>query len=213
MYVAMTTFSPRQDEEVQKFADAKTFREAFMQVTGTGRGGWRMEVLIDGGYETPETARFDVTNMGYLLYAKDKDTLRDGMKACPPAVKVLADRGQIGFFGGSYDFEQSGAWLESKMKGAKIWNRLKTEERSGTRDRVDVSRGRFDTIVNRQRLMERGYFLILCNSALLSGVKNARKMIGSEMSLSALGRMMAGQAPKMERQQALGVLMDSLNLG
>jgi hypothetical protein len=37
-------------------------------------------------------------------------------------------------------------------------------------------------------------------------------MIGSEMSVSAIGRMMAGQPPKMERQQALGVLMDSLNL-
>jgi len=214
MYVVYQSFSAKTAGEVELFADPKTFRTEFTEMNESANGGWVTPyVVIEDGVEPPTSGTFNVsTNMCYIFFAKDKETLRDGMKACPPAIKVTAGRGQFGFFTGVYDFEKAGGWFRARSKSSKAWDKAMEKVKSGEVEKLTFKRAHVDTAFNRTRLMERGYFLIVGNSNLLVGVRNARRMIGSEMSLASIARLMSGKSPKLSREDALGVLMEGLNL-
>lgn len=211
MFVAYNVGSTIDDDDIAGFADPRTFPEAFTDLVMDG-SVWRPNTLIDDDHRLPSEGVVNVESFFYVFYAKDKDTLKDGLKACPEAMKVSAGtRGQIGFFCGSYDFETFGAWSRNKSTAAKNWKSIQQQRRNGTGDHLaGLKQGRHETMVHRLRLKERGYFMLVCRGSQLPNVRNARKMIASEMALSGLGRMLSGRSPKMTPQQAVGALMDDL---
>jgi len=210
MFIAYNSFTTQTTSTVEPFADPKTFPAAFTNLIKIN-GVWNREILIDDGYEIPTAGTLSVAVRCFVFYAKDKATLKDGLKACPPSCKIVGEGDQIGFFCGSYDFEKLGAWFRTQQKSSKSWDTIESERRYGMADHLKgLTKGRHDTHFNRVRLTERGYFMFVCRNGMLANVRNARKMIGSEVALSVLGRMISGGSPRMTREQALGVLMDDL---
>lgn len=196
MFVGYSDFSSNDGNALEAFTSRKTFPEAFTDVVSES---WN--VLIEDHYRMPAAGTLDAGVFCYLFYAKDRQTLKDGLRACTPDAIISGGRHQIGFFGGSYDFEKFGGWGRKKSKAAEKWKTLSTDQRR------NVDRSRFDRMFNRQRLMERGYFLIVARAFLLPGRGDNTKLIGTGVSLPALGSMLS---TKMTRQQAVGQLMEDL---
>jgi hypothetical protein len=195
MFVAYTYFSAMNAEELDDFANPKTFPKAFTDCADDGG------VLIEDDYRYPADGTLDANVMCYLFYAKDKQTLKDGLKACPAGAKISGGNKQLGFFTGSYDIEKSGAWFRMRQEAAQMWGTLSQDQRQG------APRKRVNAAFNRKRLMERGYFALVCRTFLLTSVRQATKVIGTEISLTALGSMLSG---RMTREQAVGGLMQDL---
>lgn len=207
MFVAYNEFTTLGTAVIDRFADPQSFPDAFTDEI-KDEGKWRPHILIDDHYRTVAEGSLNVEFTCYLFYAKDKDTLKAGLKAVPRGCKVVGGRNQIGFFSGSYDFEKAGAWFRTKQKASKSWQNIESERRYGMGDPyTGLKQSRHDTLFNRIRLTERGYFMLVCRSHLLIHVRGARKMIGNEVSLNALGSMLTG---KMTREQAVATLMDDL---
>ena len=197
MFVGYSFFQATNSNQVEPFANPKTFPKAF---TDEVPSHWA--VVIDDDRRMPAAnATMDAEGNCIIFFAKDKQTLKDGLKACPAGAKVSGGRNPLGFFAGSDDFEKFGGWSRQKQKAAQKWSTIDAERRQG------LTRGHVEQAFNRQRLMERGYFLFVCRSILLTDIRDATKVIGTDISLNTLGSLVSR---KMTRDQAVGRLMEDL---
>ena len=201
MYVAYTSTPASTSREVGLFANSRTFPEAFSDVVGSPKAP-KMQSLIADGRVLVESGTLDASTTNcFIFVAKDRQTLKDGLKACPQEIKISGRGKQLGFFGRSYDFEKFGGWLRQRQRSAKQWDRMNEDQRCG------VPKKHLEAFFNRFRLTERGYFIFVARGFVLGDVAEVTKMIGSEISLPGLGSMMSD---RMTRGQAVDTLMNDL---
>ena len=132
MFIAYNSFTTQTTTTVEPFADPKTFPGAFTNLIKIN-GVWNWEILVDDDYQVPTQGTLNVAVSCYIFYAKDKATLKDGLKACPPGCKVSGGGDQIGFFCGSYDFEKLGGWFRTQQKASSSWNTINRTASTGWR--------------------------------------------------------------------------------
>jgi len=210
MYVG---FAPVSISDPEKrpvaWANPGKFVELFRELIGSPEQPRLCQLIVDGR-PPPARAAFEVSHQAaYIFFAKDKRTLRDGLCDCPRSLVVVAPHGQLGFFCGSYDFERPGAWARSNILAGRKWDLLTHahyDEFKEIRARFGMTQSDFMRMQRRVRLTERGYFMFVCPSDLLSLVSHARTFIGEVVTLGALGRMMAGLNPEEEASGLVGGL-------
>lgn len=124
---------------------------------------------------------------GIVFYAKDKQTLRDGLKSCLPSARITAQTGQIAIYCGSYDFEGIGAWAKSKIEAIQQWDALtKTGEADSYKEK-GLGKNDFMKFKDRIRLLKRGHFALVGINATMSRMEGVVPTHSAEMMLRTLG--------------------------
>jgi hypothetical protein len=187
MFVVYTEFSSK--VELSNWADPAKFPELFNGVTVVGNT-WNRSILIDGDLK-PRGVRLTVNeSICFIFYAKDRKTLKDGLKNTLPSSNITTKEGQLGLFGGSYDFEEFGAWAANKSTASRNWKDLKERGKTEEFKAEGLHKSDYVTFWNRQRLLKRGYFMIVAQSVKLQRIKHARTFIGSEHMIRSLAHFL-----------------------
>jgi hypothetical protein len=163
---------------LRDWADPSKFPALFDQST-MPEGRWSRSILVDD--DSPaEFVKLKVdANRAYIFYAKDKETLKDGLRVPLPSSTITAERGQLAVYSGSYDFEKTGAWASNKMQAADGWQAIKDEGRKEGYTAQGLGKSDFVTYFNRQRLLKRGHFMIAAEVTQMVGIRKLHSFIGA----------------------------------
>jgi hypothetical protein len=144
---------------------------------------------------------------GYIACAKDKATLLAGLRACPLGATISGNSKNLAYVTGTYDHEKIGAWLNSKVEGKKAWNKQKSTEHGRQLIGAGLTREAVQKSIDRSRLNQRGYYVVVAHASTLSQNPRACKLHESEVTFGAL----AGHiTTKISKEEAVSRLFDDL---
>lgn len=133
-----------------------------------------------------------------VFFAKDKSTLVDCLRRCPLSATISATAGQLAFVSHSYDREKIGAWLRTKINGAKTWDQYRQTERGQAFIGRGGSKDTFMKQNDRERLMERGYYLGIANAVDLRQHRDSQAVHADRASLANFGNLVGGRVTREE---------------
>jgi hypothetical protein len=148
---------------------------------------WQRTVVCDEE-EIRELVNWKVDpEWAVVFYAKDTQTLRDGLKACRPSAKVVSGRGQISIYCASYDFEGAGGWIKAKIEGALQWESMKKTGKVVKYQAQGLGKSDVIRSKNRERLLQRGHFALVGSAPEMRRMDGVLNTHSEEMSLRTLG--------------------------
>jgi hypothetical protein len=203
MYVVQTKYIDRDPDWCRNAKKIdQVIQDAFQRHTFT--------VLVrDGRYGSDDDGGIlrVRSRIGYIACAKDKATLLAGLRVCPLSAAISGDLANLAYVTGTYDHEKIGAWANSKVEGKKAWHELKSTELGQQLIGDGLTREAVQKSIDRSRLNQRGYYVVVTRGSTLSQNPRACKLHESVVTFGAL----AGHiTTKISKEEAVSRLFDDL---
>jgi hypothetical protein len=198
MFMMVTTI--RGIHEIYWPDSRANFDQAFREVVGHGT-----PAVTDRGVALAGNSEIE-SNYAAVLFAKNKATLVSCLRRVPLDVTVTVAGGSISYVAHSYDWEKLAGWGRAKIAAIAGWGEFKQTERGQALLQRGGNFSQFAKSKDRQRLLERGYYLGIASDRLMRN-RDTHAVHADTIPLNSFAGLLTG---RMSREEAVGNLMEDL---